>query len=48
MGFGPETAARQRGSALSTIRQRVKTVLAKTGCRRQLELARLVTALLPA
>jgi DNA-binding CsgD family transcriptional regulator len=48
MGLGAEVAARRRGAALSTVRQRVKTVLAKTGCRRQLELARLVNALLPA
>jgi DNA-binding CsgD family transcriptional regulator len=40
-------AADRRSAALSTVRQRMKNILAKTGCRRQSELVTLVLSLCP-
>jgi DNA-binding CsgD family transcriptional regulator len=46
-GHSLSELAEARGVAVSTIRQRMKSVLAKTGCRRQTELVRLVLSLCP-
>ena len=46
-GHSLSELAKARGVAVSTIRQRMKSVLGKTGCRRQTELVRLVLSLCP-
>jgi len=46
-GHSLSELAEARGVAVSTIRQRMKSVLGKTGCRRQTELVRLVLSLCP-
>lgn len=44
-GFTLEEIAQRRGLALGTVRQQMKSVLSKTGCRRQVELALLLARL---
>lgn len=46
-GLSLEDIAQKRGIALSTVRQRLKAVLAKTRCHRQSELVHLVMSLCP-
>ena len=46
-GHSLSSVAGTRGVAVSTIRQRMKSVLGKTGCRRQAELVHLVLSLCP-
>ena len=47
-GLSAEEIAEARGSSLSTVRQRIKAVLAKTHCTRQSELVGLVRGICPA
>ena len=46
-GHSLSAVARLRGIAVSTVRRRMRSVLGKTGCRRQAELLRLVLSLCP-
>ena len=46
-GWSLTEAAQSRGTAVSTIRQRMKSILSKTGCRRQSELVHLVLSICP-
>ena len=46
-GFELNEIAESKGLLLTTVRQRMKTVLAKTQCRRQVELMRAVLTLFP-
>lgn len=47
-GHTVERVALDGGKSLHTVRNQIKTVLAKTGCARQVDLARLLAQLLPA
>jgi DNA-binding CsgD family transcriptional regulator len=47
-GETAEQIAGADGKSVGTVRNQLKSVLAKTGCRRQVDLARLLTQLLPA
>lgn len=42
-----ETIARRDGKSAETVRNQVKSILNKTGCRRQVELARMLAQLMP-
>ncbi|MBU2379384.1 MAG: hypothetical protein KJ824_09495 [Alphaproteobacteria bacterium] len=46
-GLSPQEAANARGVALSTIQSQLKSIRARTGIRRQSELATLIASLLP-
>ena len=46
-GWSLTEAAHSRGVAVSTVRQRMKSILSKTGCRRQSELVHLVLSICP-
>ncbi len=46
-GDTAETIAAADGKSIGTVRNQLKSVLAKTGCRRQVDLARLLTQLMP-
>lgn len=47
-GETPLEIARRSGRSISTIRNQLKSILAKAGCRRQADLARLLAQLVPA
>ncbi len=47
-GQTPEEIARADGKSIATVRNQLKRVLDKTGCRRQVDLGRLLTQLVPA
>jgi DNA-binding CsgD family transcriptional regulator len=47
-GQTPEEIARADGKSIETVRNQLKRVLDKTGCRRQIDLGRLLTQLVPA